>query len=283
MMNKNFYKEIINTLKKADIKLRVNNLSPMFVSDLPKSEIENYARRFCVPIIDQPTGKILPQVSILLMFFLFDTFLEDKYSLNPGQNFSERYRNLPDGSDVQIIEKECYRLMKLIRNACVHNNVSISDNDPISFNYLLNNYRYNLDIHKDKMNLMFSAIVFIVIDNYKLKTDGHFNGIIRSYYDELKDYVDQSGNFRDKNSNLLKPISNGTRIKPYHRTVVIHPEYKIHDNTLIIIDYMKEDYPEYGIDYLIDFNSAEYIIPNECLSENRSIIINDLGEWKVFE
>lgn len=283
MISKDFYREVVNSLKKSDIKLRINNLSPTYISNLSEMEERNYINRFCVPIMDIPKGKILPQVASLLMFFLFDTFLEDKYSLNSGQSFRERYGCLTVNNDLEIIEKECYRLIKLIRNACVHNNASIMNNDPITFGYSLKKSKFNLTISKDILNLLFSIMVFIVMDNYKLKTVGHFNGIIRSYYDELKEYIDKLGNLQDEYKGLMKSISNGIRIKPNKRNIIIHPKYEISNNTLTIISYIKEDYPCYGIDYLVDLNEAEYIIPNECLSKDKTILINSLDKWKVIK
>lgn len=283
MISKDFYREVVNSLKKSDIKFRINNLSPTFISDLSEVEKKNYAERFCVPIMDIPEGKILPQVASLLMFLLFDTFLEDKYSLNSGQSYNERYGCLTENNDIEIIEKECYRLLKLIRNACVHNNASILNNDPIAFGYDFRRTKFNLDISKEMLNLLFSIMVFIVMDNYKLKTVGHFNGIIRSYYDELKGYIDKSGNLQDEHKALMKSISNRIRIKPQKRNIIVHPKYETSHDALIIINYMAEDYPWYGIDYLVDFNAAEYIIPNECLSKDKTIQINSLDEWKVIK
>lgn len=127
----------------------------------------------------------------LLLFTVFDGYLENKCKLVEGASFREHYNNLPENTNLEIISKNCYRVIKIIRNAIQHNLSSVifeQGNYEISYKY--KNTQYELFLSSTGVENLYTLIMNIIQGrisgiNSKYYTNGHYEGIICTQYDEL--------------------------------------------------------------------------------------------------
>ena len=287
MMDNNFYNNIISLLCRSDIRF--------CTTDIRKVEYngkEANVSMICSDVLNFGPTKLskTPAISCLTVFTLFDAYLENKYSMVPGMSFKQRYNKLPSSTNQNIIERECYRLMKTIRNGFVHNiNAIVSSNNTFNFNYKSpKGTVFNLDISSDKLELLYSIILILVRGKYEIATKGHFQNVICTYYSDLKDYIDIDGNFMDDgdrglgsvSSFKLMPISPYVRLNTVVRYPVINPSYDISEDRVTIKSIYNPGYECYSADYCVKYNNKEYIIPQEILDGNNSVYISDLSIWK---
>lgn len=129
--------------------------------------------------------------SNLLLFTVFDGYLENQYSLTEGVSFKNHYLQLPSNDDIEKIQKDCYRIMKLLRNAAQHNLSGIQYNEGsyvVSYGFRGTDYR--LKISKRGMDCLYTILINIMHQKIsglckQFLTKGHFNGIIRKLYEEM--------------------------------------------------------------------------------------------------
>lgn len=286
-MNNDFYKSIISLLSRSDIRFRSTEVRPVELQEGTTNvsmffdDIMNFG--------PTPLSKT-PAISCLIVFALFDAYLENKYNMSPGTSFRKRYESLPSATNQNIVEKECYRLMKTIRNGFVHNINSIASvNDIFHFNYRSpQGTSFNLDIKSDKLELLYSIILLLVEGHYTINTIGHFENIICTYYNDLKEYVDRDGNFTDDgdigsgsaNSFNLASTSAHFKFNTVVRYPVKNPAYEITECKLIIKSIYNPGYEWYSADYCVTYNHIEYIIPQEVLDSDNSLSLSDLVCWE---
>lgn len=133
----------------------------------------------------------------LLLFTVFDGYLENKYHLTEGASFREHYNNLPDDTPIEIIEKNCYRIFKIIRNGIQHNlsNVNYND-DGYNINYCHRNTSFALQISKNGVRYLYTLIMNIIKGQIggmygKYRTSGHYDGIMYTLYTDMLDEIKQ--------------------------------------------------------------------------------------------
>lgn len=222
-----------------------------------------------------------PEITCLIMFTLLDTFLEKKYSIEPGINFKQKYKKLSTPTNINIIEKECYRLIRLMRNIYVHGIMSVSHGDVYKFNQFQKNKLFRIDITPEKIHLLYTIIILLINDKNFLKTKGHYGNIIATYYSELKEYVDKNGNFSDDFSTSLLSILSFTELKTSVRYLYENTDYTENINKINILSKHTLESESFSIDFSIKYKGEKYLIPNEILDINNSILISDLQKWKV--
>ena len=286
-MDNNFYENIISLLIRSDIKFRTTEIRQVKYQQEETTVYMSYSEN--ISLGPTPLSQT-PVISCLIVFALFDAYLENKYSMNLGMSFRQKYIGLPSVTNQNIIEKECYRLMKTIRNGFVHNiNSIISGNDTFHFNYgSPQRTLFNLDISSDKLNLLYSIILLLVKGKYEIETVGHFINVICTHYSELKDYVDRNGNFTDDgdmgigsaNSFTLMPISSHLYFNTAVRYPVLNSTYEIIEDRIYISSIFYPGFEGYSADYCITNNEKEYVIPQEILDTNNSLSLSDLSIWE---
>lgn len=222
-----------------------------------------------------------PEITCLIMFTLFDTFLEKKYSITPGINFKEKYKKLSVATNINIIEKECYRLIRLMRNMYVHGIMSVAHGNVYNFNHSQKNKLFRIDITPEKIQLLYSIIILLVNDKNCLKTKGHYDSIVATYYSELKKYVDNSGNFSDDFSTSLLSILSFTKLKTSVRYLYENADYTENKDKINILSSHTLEMESYSIDFSIEYKGEKYLIPKEILDINNSLLISDSEKWKV--
>ena len=156
--------------------------------------IYNVQMTFCDSIFGKSSLSEAWVAGNLLLFTVFDGYLENKYNLMEGASFRNHYDALPENSTIELISKNCYRIIKIIRNSIQHNmsNVTyVSGNYTISYSY--RNTLYELVISKNGVKNLYTLIMNIIQGkvmgmNRKYMTHGHYDGIMYTLYvDMLKE------------------------------------------------------------------------------------------------
>ena len=290
-MDESFYRNITTLLSKSDI-----NFIETVIRPVSYSENGTNVSLFCRDNLYMGPTELskTPAISCLIVFTLFDAYLENKYDIQPGVSFRQKYNRLERDTNQEIIEKECYRLMKTIRNGFVHNISAITSIDDLfHFNYTSpQGTVFNLDISSDKLELLYSIIILLVKGRYDINTKGHFENVICTMYNDLKKHVDISGKFTDDgdkgegtdDSFNLIAISSDIHFNTIVRYPVQNPSYEIdNDRRVIIKSIYNPGYDWYSADYCIEYSNKKYIIPQEILDEENSIDISDLSEWELIQ
>ena len=221
----------------------------------------------------------------LMLFTVYDGYLENKYRLTEGASFRNHYDNLPQSSNIEIIEKDCYRILKLIRNAIQHNLSSVEfNNGAYSVTYTFKNINFNLQISCRAMRFLYSLVLSLINDNIdgickKHRTDGHYEGIINSMYAEVRAGIEQltddiTGNligkfhalrcYDDKHLRMCVryPVENPTIVSETENAVVFK---HIENNGT-------DDENDVGYHYSIDYVYKDYLLPQElgCITRKES-------------
>lgn len=289
MENNDLYKNIVSLLSRSDIRFRETEVIPVEFREDGGSKITISC---CMRMNYGPTPlNNTPVISCLIVFALFDAYIENKYNLNPGTSFKSRYNNMRTVTNRNVIEKECYRLIKTIRNGFVHNiNSIVLSNSIFHFSYTNpQGTNFNLDISSDKLELLYSIILLLVKEKFEIDTEGHFENIICTYYEELKEYIDLNGSFIDDgdvgtgtaNAFNLIPISTYVRFNTAARYPVENPIYSILQDKIKIEKIFNPGIEAYSADYCVIYNEKKYIIPQEILDIDNSILLSDLPVWEL--
>lgn len=223
-------------------------------------------------------------ITNLIAFSLLDGFIDNKYPHLVGLSFKKKYDSLPYSTDIEIVTKETFRLMKLIRNTIVHNSDNITiHGTSYNFSYSMTqmNTPFNLDISHTTLSNLITIILIISKDSLDYANTTYFNGFLRVYYDDLRNDILLCGNLTDDITNkfsCLLDISTEIRIKRHVRYLVENPEYNIQGYDISITPY-NPGLKEYGVDYKVKYNDSLYLIPSEALNSKNNILITELNKW----
>lgn len=227
-------------------------------------------------------------------FTIFDGYLGNKCKLVEGASFREHYNNLPESTNLEIISKNCYRVIKIIRNAIQHNLSSVNFNQgnyEISYKY--KNTQYELSLSSTAAENLRTLIINIIQGrisgmNSEYHTNGHYEGIICTQYDELTKGIKKIAD--DITTDLINVSLNklGAIVRyPVENPIIIaEDEDNITFRHLIINSINNESNNQY---YSIDYIYKEFLMPQEIgmitKDENNLLITfkkNQLEEkWKM--
>ena len=206
----------------------------------------------------------------LLLFTVFDGYLENKYHLTEGASFREHYDNLPDNTSIEIIEKSCYRIFKIIRNGIQHNLSNVNYNDgSYNISYCHRNTSYALQISKNGVRYLYTLIMNIIKGQIggmygKYRTSGHYDGIMYTLYtDMLKEITPISDDIGTSPS----AIPNGLKLRAFVRYPVENPTILAEDATFITFHHIEnngtDDISCNQYNYSTDYIYKDYLLPQE--------------------
>lgn len=206
----------------------------------------------------------------ILLFTIFDGYLENKYNLIEGESFRNHYNNLPENTLLEKISKNCYRILKLIRNAIQHNlsNVVYSDGN-YDINYHYGNTLFKLQISSNGVRNLYTLILNIVqgkiMGSYeKYTTNGHYEGIMYTLYAEMIKCITNLSD--DFGSNLLD-VSGGIKLRAIVRYPVENPIIISEDENAIIFVHIEtngtDDESSNQYRYSTDYVYKDFILPQE--------------------
>lgn len=274
-MINNFIKQTIDMLFKSDIKIHIPSFN--------KVELNGEKRTLFLEVKEFVNQTKLEDNLIfcsMIFFTLIDTYIDIQYPYLEGDSFRKKYLKLPSTNDKEIIIREIYRILKIIRNATIHsrNSIELKDGNNLVVGYIrgINNKStyFELSISKFGLELIYTLIL-LYLDQGKY-CDAHQLGLLRTIYDDILSNISKISDDID-NKNLIN-LSSRIRLNRIQRYVILNPDYII-DSDKGIIEIHKSKFQDDAIDYIIQYEDNRYIIPDEILSEKGIIKITDMKEW----
>lgn len=227
--------------------------------------------------------------TIMLLFTLYDGWLEDKHNLKEGDTFKNHYTNLPDIADEEKIQKECYRIFKILRNAIQHNlsKITVTKNG-LSLIYSRSQVIFALDITKDGLRYLNGLLYYYISEDLnKTLTTGHYIEILRMIYHKLTNEISL---IEDEFSNQLiyKGKVSNSIFHSDNRVKLDNCSYSVTSNDVILTKYRKEICGNGANDFVIQYNGQKYLLPEEIgivkTINNESYIefnMSNVGDWKI--
>ena len=262
-MINNFIKQTIDMLFKSDIKIHIPSFN--------KVELNGEKRTLFLEVKEFVNQTKLEDNLIfcsMIFFTLIDTYIDIQYPYLEGDSFRKKYLKLPSTNDKEIIIREIYRILKIIRNATIHsrNSIELKDGNNLVVGYIrgINNKStyFELSISKFGLELIYTLIL-LYLDQGKY-CDAHQLGLLRTIYDDILSNISKISDDID-NKNLIN-LSSRIRLNRIQRYVILNPDYII-DSDKGIIEIHKSKFQDDAIDYIIQYEDNRYIIPDEILSE----------------
>lgn len=206
----------------------------------------------------------------LLLFTVFDGYLESKYLLTEGASFRAHYKELPEKSLIEKISKNCYRIMKIIRNAIQHNMSSVTRvSGGYSISYCKKNTWNELQISKEGVRNLYTLIMNLIQGkimgmNREFLTSGHYEGILYSLY---MDMVSEISKLSDDIGTELIDISDALKLRSVVRYPVENPRIIADNDTTITFSHIEnngtDDENSSQYCYSTDYTYNGYLLPQE--------------------
>ena len=179
----------------------------------------------------------------LLLFTVFDGYLENKYHLTEGASF---------------------------RNGIQHNLSNVNYNDgSYNISYCHRNTSYALQISKNGVRYLYTLIMNIIKGQIggmygKYRTSGHYDGIMYTLYtDMLKEITPISDDIGTSPS----AIPNGLKLRAFVRYPVENPTILAEDATFITFHHIEnngtDDISCNQYNYSTDYIYKDYLLPQE--------------------
>jgi hypothetical protein len=273
-MINNFILQTISLIQKSDFRLQ-------FPEVLDTELEDGNHKKITMEFVDYIGANIDIKNNFLLIssiaFLLIDTYLDTVYEELEGKSFKQRYETIEENSDINIIFKEVYRILKLIRNATIHSKSAISIVDEnYNIEYLFRNIKFKLTISKKSFESLISLVIFTIDHKNKNMINEYITALLRSYFKTISENI----TIRDEFSNNLLEIRSSTYLKIMRRYRVLNSKYQRENNILDIEPMEEKDFS--GVDYVVIIDNNKYLIPNEVLIDNK-IAVSDLKNWEYFD
>jgi hypothetical protein len=215
-------------------------------------------------------------LSTSIYFMVFDSYLESKNPNLEGESFRQKYLDLPKGNNMERIVASIYRILKVYRNATVHQMHSILHTaSDIRIDYLFSKTNFKLEISNQGIKTLQEFILCFFQYCESIYSDSYlellFNGFYLDILKEIKDFNDEDGNIL---------LSFPGLINRYQRSDCKIKNYSIHNNELDFHFPDKfYDSTKYSIDIFFEYNNREYIVPNEVLN-GKKLTIEKINLWE---
>lgn len=300
MMDQSYIDAILDVILKSDMESCIHSveLRPITCTVEPDGRVIQNVEIWLSEVISGRRAALSKAwvASNLLLFTIFDGYLENRYGLTEGDRFKNHYDNLPSSDDIELIQRDCYRIMRLLRNAMQHNLSGVTyDDGGYIVDYSFRETDRKLKISGDGVACLYTMIINLIRGNiiglYKdYSTRGHFEGIQRTLYDRMCRGIDHLED--EDGTRTAAPIS-GQRLEAYVRYPVNNPTRFECSGKLAF----RHIYNRAGMDrngaplyYSTDYVYGDHILPQEIGSiqsvpgfgcdviEFDPAVVNDL--WK---
>ena len=268
-MNENCINAIIKFIKQSDmtdLSIKSVEIRPMRCKGKKNEEAE-YTENIYISDTMFFNKSSLSEAWVagnLLLFTVFDGYLENKNDLDEGDSFRKHYYKLPENTNLERISKNSYRIIKIIRNAIQHNLSSVifnKGNYEISYKY--KDTQYELFLSSIGVQNLYTLIMNIIQGKVsgicgKYHTNGHYEGILCTQYSELLKGIKQ---ISDDIKGALIDVSCSNKLRAEVRFPVENPIIVEEDEKKIIFEHIqnKNNYNDYSTDYIY----KEFLIPEE--------------------
>jgi len=272
-MADDFIQQTVHFLKYSDIGINYPSIDP--VELMPDGTVGVHLCSFGFNGAAEIRENIA--ICVIILFGLIDMLVDQRCPELEGKSFRRRYDSLPSSNDYEIIFKEIYRIMRVLRNAIVHARSRISrTNDDLAIDYLDRRRKST----KLNMGALAVQLVFSLVVHYtKVPNTPYVTAILRSYYDDVLAGVDC---FSDDLPGALRKISHGLRLRRI-RYRVQNPSYQIDEGRRELavsrFELFDNELILRGVDYSVDIQDKLHIIPDEALNDVGAISLEEAAKW----
>jgi len=221
-----------------------------------------------------------------IIFSMLDLLLEMQGTIT-GESFKKRCKSLgatATSTDDIIILEYVYRILRLIRNAVIHNISSITiSGHIIEINDSSFSPKLSLKISKENLEKVLQIAVSFscgLPDNLRTLPDSYIEGVFASIYDKLIGEVIIQDDMRHTPYQLSTSIRIGIPLREQH----LDTKYDVNCNQFIRIKKPNRSYVQENlVDYIFEYNGKKYIVPFEMLDQSDCISITSLNRWMMKE
>jgi hypothetical protein len=213
-----------------------------------------------------------------LCFMILDSYIDSLFPEMEGMGFRNKYDNLPKNNNTEIMFSQIYRILKLYRNATVHNSHGISitkDFLEIKYNYKQNNYLFIIT-HKgiEIIEDMILCFFYYESTNYSSFYKEYL------YYSFFNDILKEIKEYNDEYKNIL--TINSKRIDRIERFNCHSVDYNVFDDIIIfnIPDSLIKE-RNYAMDINIILEDEKFIVPIEIIDDSKQMKIKELINFKL--
>ncbi|MCR9884193.1 hypothetical protein NB554_10150 [Vibrio alginolyticus] len=281
----NFYYFSARLLEESLIRTRLPNIHCFdIVGGKPKSnsKILDFTTRPPTPVPEELLG--------IVIFSILDSIIDIDNPQVEGCSFKARYDSLSSNDEQGIIFKEVYRVMKLIRNAMVHNRKNISKNNgEFSILYQNRGTDFHLKCSVGSIRELYN-LSRVIIDHVDVE-DRYFKLVLTELYNRFMSGVTV---FTDEISSSLQAVRKNEDFFFYerYRYSIDIKDIENRDGSLFlnrcndkyhhfIESENKEVIYENCDEYFILDNENRYLVPGHILSEHGALPLESLNEWKL--
>lgn len=217
-----------------------------------------------------------PILANICIFGLFDTYIDTKYPKAEGETFRKKLDIISADSNTGIIEKNFFRIFKVIRNAMTHSMDSIQIKDhSTEISYTFKGTKYYMYISDNALIMLYTAVLMLIENTIEDNRGKVFKeGLLAYYYDQIISTLIIEDDVKD----IEELPRNVIRLNPKNRALITNPQYSIKDSYIRIENAAFEK--SYSRDFVVMYQNEKYIIPSEVLSDS-IISIDDLQKWKA--
>lgn len=225
------------------------------------------------------------------LFSIVDSIVNEQLPSKRKSDFKAKQNSLPESTIDEKIFKECYRILRLMRNYSIHSSLSIlvSDQGFIQFNNSSEDLIEDpkIKITEEGFDYLATYVVAYASDKDKKYSEKHRSEILKSYYTEFRKGLRA---FDDGDSK--HPLMTIEEIEAYFKITVRYyvenPSYEFKNlaKKILITSGLPDesDYDEYSRDYLISgkyFKNKKYLVPHEDLDSDNKISVKDMEEYLI--
>jgi len=210
---------------------------------------------------------------------IMDSYIDSIFPNLEGKTFKYKYEKLPRNNYIEIMFSQIYRILKLYRNATVHNINGISitqEHLKINFMHRNMNIRYLFIITHKGIEIIEDMLLCYFYYKQRNYSYNYKEYLLYSFYCDILNEIES---FNDEFIESM--IINSIKINRYERFNCNSIKYEI-SNSKIIFNIPKNLIDNnYAIDINISIDGNLYIIPIEVLNNQNIISTIELKKFKL--